>query len=173
MPSPPGGLQIRAKCGDDKCDMYNGENKCNCPEDCTGEETPCIDYFQDISDEKKESCCGKFKAIKIALYQKNRSIVPNSAPAVIKCMNCGDGRCDRGAYSENKCNCPEDCEERAPNLLKLECKRSGGKVVNITECNGQVNKGCALPNGETCYIETVKNGKCPAYFGPKVLCDKQ
>lgn len=31
---PPTGLNKCAKCGDNICDTPNGENKCNCPEDC-------------------------------------------------------------------------------------------------------------------------------------------
>lgn len=34
LPSPPTGLGICAKCGDGRCDINNGENKCNCKEDC-------------------------------------------------------------------------------------------------------------------------------------------
>jgi hypothetical protein len=109
LPPPPTGLSICANCGDGICDTYNGENKCNCSQDCSGNETPCVDYYQDITNPEKESCCKKFKAIKIALYQDDCSITPNSAPPVNKCLLCGDGRCDQGVYMENKCNCPEDC----------------------------------------------------------------
>jgi len=31
---PPGGLSICTKCGNNQCETYNSENKCNCPEDC-------------------------------------------------------------------------------------------------------------------------------------------
>ena len=34
LPPPPTGLGVCAKCGDGKCDINNGENKCNCKEDC-------------------------------------------------------------------------------------------------------------------------------------------
>ena len=34
LPPAPTGLGICAKCGDSKCDINNGENKCNCKEDC-------------------------------------------------------------------------------------------------------------------------------------------
>jgi hypothetical protein len=34
LPPPPTGLGICVQCGDDKCDINNGENKCNCKEDC-------------------------------------------------------------------------------------------------------------------------------------------
>jgi len=99
-----------SNCGNGICETQNNENKCNCSEDCKGEEAPCIDYFQNITDESKQVCCGKFKPLKIALYQNDCSIVPNSSPVEIKCMNCGDGHCDQGVYLENKCNCPEDCK---------------------------------------------------------------
>lgn len=34
LPSPPTGLSICSNCGNGTCDTFNGENKCNCPEDC-------------------------------------------------------------------------------------------------------------------------------------------
>jgi hypothetical protein len=34
LPPRPTGLSICAKCGNDTCDVDNGENKCNCEEDC-------------------------------------------------------------------------------------------------------------------------------------------
>ena len=34
LPPPPTGLGICVQCGDGKCDINNGENKCNCKEDC-------------------------------------------------------------------------------------------------------------------------------------------
>jgi len=34
LPPPPSGLSICTNCGDNKCDIHDGENKCNCPGDC-------------------------------------------------------------------------------------------------------------------------------------------
>jgi hypothetical protein len=34
LPPPPTGLNTCTACGDNKCDIKNGENKCNCEEDC-------------------------------------------------------------------------------------------------------------------------------------------
>lgn len=34
IPPPPTGLNICANCGNKICESNNGENKCNCPEDC-------------------------------------------------------------------------------------------------------------------------------------------
>ena len=31
---PPAGLSICSNCGNGICNAHNGENKCNCPEDC-------------------------------------------------------------------------------------------------------------------------------------------
>ncbi|PIU98649.1 hypothetical protein COS61_00235, partial [Candidatus Wolfebacteria bacterium CG03_land_8_20_14_0_80_40_12] len=104
-----GGLKICFNCGDNFCDTNYGEHKGNCPKDCMGKPV-CLLDFQDISNPEKEVCCKKLKAIKIALYQDDCSITPNSAPVRIVCMYCGDGRCDQGVYLENKCNCPEDCK---------------------------------------------------------------
>ncbi len=60
-----------------------------------------------------------------------------------------------------------------PNQKKVsECEKYGGKENNLTECNGEINKICALPNGETCYLENFRDGKCKGIFSPKVLCDK-
>lgn len=52
------------------------------------------------------------------------------------------------------------------------CEKNGGKVSDITECNGEINKICTFPDGQTCYIENIKGGKCEGIFSPKVLCGK-
>ncbi len=107
---PPGtGLQICSVCGDGFCDTYNIENKCNCPDDCTGEELHCVDYFQEITDLSRQACCLDYKPIKITYYDDDCSTSVNMAVRY-KCMKCGDGICDQGTYLENKCNCPEDCQ---------------------------------------------------------------
>ena len=111
IPPPPTGLSICAKCGDDICDTYNGENKCNCPEDCTGDEKHCIRNYQTVKINNSESCCPGLKAIKIAHYEDDCSVTPSTVGASrMACFKCGDGHCDEGVYLENKCNCPEDCK---------------------------------------------------------------
>lgn len=40
FPSVPTGLSICSKCGDGKCNISNGENKCICPEDCKYYQNP-------------------------------------------------------------------------------------------------------------------------------------
>jgi hypothetical protein len=104
-----GGLGICSFCGDNFCDTNYREDKKNCAKDCQ-DANACINYFQDIEHPEKEVCCKGSKAIKIAMYQQDCSITPNSPRSTLKCMHCGDGRCDQGAYLENKCNCPEDCK---------------------------------------------------------------
>ncbi|MCK5123358.1 MAG: hypothetical protein KAQ87_04415 [Candidatus Pacebacteria bacterium] len=37
LPAPPSGLSICSNCGDGNCNIDTGENKCNCPEDCSDE----------------------------------------------------------------------------------------------------------------------------------------
>ncbi|MBN1386421.1 hypothetical protein JW968_05615 [Candidatus Woesearchaeota archaeon] len=106
-----GGLSICAPCGNGVCNTEHEENKCNCPEDCTGEEKPCIRDYQTVDLDNSESCCPGLKAIKIAHYEKDCSVTPSTIGASrMACFKCGDGNCDGGVYLENDCNCPEDCK---------------------------------------------------------------
>jgi len=34
LPPPPTGLSVCSNCGNRICNIENGENKCNCPQDC-------------------------------------------------------------------------------------------------------------------------------------------
>ena len=113
LPPPPTGLSICTNCGDGLCNAYNGENKCNCQKDCTGENVVnCVGFHQDINEEK-ESCCPPLKPIKPYLYKlkegKDCFIVPENIAtnSITLCELCGNGTC---AHFENKCNCPEDCK---------------------------------------------------------------
>ncbi len=51
------------------------------------------------------------------------------------------------------------------------CAETGGTEDHLTECNGAVSKICTLPNGDTCYVENLTDGKCEGVFSPKILCD--
>lgn len=52
------------------------------------------------------------------------------------------------------------------------CEKSGGKITNITECDGVTkSQVCTFPNNISCYTENIIGGKCAGSFSPKVLCD--
>ncbi len=69
-----------------------------------------------------------------------------------------------------------------------ECQQAGGKLIEITECNGDKSDYCYFSDRIHCYADLVKDGQCQVEFsedwyqstgygmigpgsGPKVLCD--
>ncbi len=79
---------------------------------------------------------------------------------------CPDG------YQGNMLECIDSFKWCEPIQKVSECEKYGGKESNLTECNGEINKICTLPNSETCYLENFRDGKCEGIFSPKILCDK-
>jgi hypothetical protein len=116
-------------------------------------------------------------------YYKNLAKECESKSSYNCCMssvnNMADGNyqlapengCPNG-YQGNMLKCIDSFKWCEPVKEISLCEKNGGKVSDITECNGEVNKICDLPNGETCYLENLRNGKCEGIFSPKVLCDK-
>ncbi len=149
-----GGSFCTSKCGDNTCG--EGENKCNCPEDCTGDTD--IDFptdqdeIQPDSDMPEkcvgagelylgsgpESCCEGLKPL--ASYEiKEDGTCGNPLPGETICSSlCGNNVCDS---KENKCNCAEDCDvpmidTDLKGTLKIESSEC--KLVTITDENGAV-----------------------------------
>lgn len=63
-----------------------------------------------------------------------------------------------------------------------ECTRAGGKISQITECDGSQSDWCEISEQEQCYADQVKEGRCAqgeydeelggiVGITPKVLCD--
>ena len=92
-------------CGNGVCDTKLGENKCNCPNDCTGSEKPCVEYYQ--VPEEDDICCDGMKPTEIGAFNEDCSKNPALTYKTV-CLYCGNGFCDE--KTEDKCNCPEDCE---------------------------------------------------------------
>lgn len=92
----------------------------NCPYDrdciCGAIPTavPCTPEGQSMAVYPGNSCCPGLEAISTAQPDNNGNC-PEYPPlgASICVKNCGDGQCTLG---ENKCNCPEDCQEELPTL---------------------------------------------------------
>lgn len=103
---PPGGLAVCSDCGNGACDLGNGENKCNCPEDCVGsiESSSCVKEGEKIFGEapEKQECCAGLKVISPLDENGDRLFYD-----IAYCAKCGDGKCKN---PENKYNCAEDCK---------------------------------------------------------------
>ena len=100
-----GDIYTCSDCGNGVCETEYHENVCSCPEDCTGEEKPCIQDFQSINVDEGEVCCYGLVPRKAGYFDENCGW-EETAVSTIRCLACGDNYC---ATAENKCNCPEDC----------------------------------------------------------------
>ncbi|MFH1240029.1 MAG: hypothetical protein V1672_02325 [Candidatus Diapherotrites archaeon] len=101
-----GDISTCSDCGNGICESENQENNCTCPEDCTGEEKPCIQDFQPINVDEGEVCCHGLVPRKAGYFDENCGW-EETATSKVRCLACGNNYCDN--YTENKCNCPEDC----------------------------------------------------------------
>ena len=57
-----------------------------------------------------------------------------------------------------------------------ECKKAGGKIVMVKECDSSESAWCKISEKEQCYADQVKDGKCVVSMkkiSPRVLCDKE
>jgi len=137
---------VCTKCGNGECG--EGENECNCPEDCEecrDEEYGCTLEFL--------PCCNGLKEVPLA-FEENGQCIAASCGSI--CRPCGNGICDE---NENKCNCPEDCEEK--------CVGEGGIVKSPFEgiekvcCEGLHEIGSGYRNAVAyCTSEVCGDGKC-------------
>ena len=117
------------------------------------------DYYKNLAKEceskQSYSCC---IASVNSMAARNYQLTPETG--------CPEG------YQPNGLECIDSFSWCQPIQKVSECEKSGGKENNLTECNGEINKICTLPNGETCYLENFRNGRCEGIFTPKVVCDK-
>lgn len=72
-PPPPGGLNICSDCGNGKCEADNGENKCDCPEDCSTDKLN-LTKTETVKILEKEICENKENPIP-AIYKKGEVYV--------------------------------------------------------------------------------------------------
>ena len=133
-----------------------GTDQCDDEDDCTIDEcvdghcvsTPNLELCPECyaegeefeSEESQGMCCGDLVPVSACLedpldcdgycWPPYECVCPNCFCWV--CTMCGDGECGTG---ENGCNCPDDCEEEAPNF----CLQEGGTCMNPVQETGD---GC-------------------------------
>lgn len=101
------------RCGDGVCDTLGGENRDNCPRDCSTIKPVCGDGICQ-SNETADSCpadCagmrGRYCGNGICDFGEDHNNCPDDCP-VLSAV-CGDGRCEPGETAET---CPSDCKHR-------------------------------------------------------------
>lgn len=143
-----GGWPVCRLCGNGVCD--EGENICNCPQDCGNETQFCIGEGKigHAIPPPPQVCCSGLTQISNARPETGAGscIAPNDGSFI--CSKCGDKICGGG---ENSCNCPADC------------RTSSSPVENLPYC------GNGICNNMTCMAigcpsaETAQN--CPQDCG--------
>jgi hypothetical protein len=114
------------KCLSDKSDNYfsiASEEKCRDENyRCTIEDIPC---------------CAGLKAVSLCNEGSSGSCICANCGSI--CRPCGNGVCDK---NENRCNCPEDCEEKSLTLTSPNGgeKWTEGKTYNITWTSTGIDK---------------------------------
>ncbi len=100
------GICVTTKCGDTKCEGY--EDKCNCPQDCSGSVIPgtCVAEGKVIYPDGSACCSGLTKITGQNVGYDGVTCVDVYSSGMGFCSKCGDGKCEN---PENKCNCPIDC----------------------------------------------------------------
>jgi hypothetical protein len=98
------GASVCAKCGNGVCG--EGENRCNCPQDCQPQP---VSYCGDGQCDSGESC----------------SSCPQDCGTCQVQSYCGDGRCSSGEYCSN---CPSDCGSCSTAPVRIyTCEERGGE----------------------------------------------
>ncbi len=70
-------------------------------------------------------------------------------------------------------NTPQKEQEKQTEK-KSECKKAGGTLVPLKECDGSINELCIISGKERCYADQIENGKCPkGEFKSRVVCDTE
>lgn len=157
---------VCAKCGDGKCGI--GENKCNCPSDCSA---ACAEEGEGVFDSPgmgPVKCCDVDAGIKPSTrIDTNYNICsdPDRSGSKGICSKswaktCGNGVCDSG---EDKCNCLQDCPPP-------ECANDGEQVY-YRSIDGPVR--CCNANSGIKYDHRLEDGACTAVsgqFSPVGVC---
>ena len=139
-------------CGDGVCG--EGENECNCAEDCSLVDPECATEGEGFEGFETEGvCCDGLVAIQASEVVDGECRAPR-CPCYV-CAACGDGVCGEG---ENECNCAEDCE-RPP---VPECVAEGGGFESFTPdgmcCEGLTAVSAAVETSSGC-----SSPRCPCY----------
>jgi hypothetical protein len=120
-----------------------------------------------------KNCCEGLIGVAINNVPLPSGLCPSVLPSYgtqFYCIKCGDGICGE---KENKCNCPEDCNEsgeikNCPDSSSVECE--GGKVVldEVADENGCFNFKCIkeLSNGQPAEIKITPG------FASEVVSEK-
>lgn len=125
---------ICVNCGDNKCDTANGENECNCSQDCTQTGNGC--------EQAGGSCQNSRLPCKPGTVQDNS--LSCGSPAKICCKPSGSGGC--------KVDC--DCTQG------LLCAPGTGRcVAGIVPAYCCDKSGC--PSGKACTDSSGAKGVCP------------
>ena len=149
---------VCAKCGDGKCGI--GENKCNCPSDCSA---ACAEEGEGVFDNPgmgPVKCCDVDAGIKpLTRIDTTYNICsdPDRSGSKGICSKswaktCGNGVCDSG---EDKCNCLKDCPPP-------DCAKDGEQVY-LRSIDGPV-RCCSVDSGIK-YDHRLENGACTAVSG--------
>ena len=157
---------VCAKCGDGKCGI--GENKCNCPSDCSAGCAPEGEAVFDNPGMGPVKCCDVDAGIKPSTRidtTYNICSDPDRSGSRGICSvswakTCGNGVCDPG---EDKCNCLQDCSPP-------ECAKDGEQVY-MRSIDGPVR--CCNANSGIKYDHRLENGACTAVsgqFSPVGVC---
>jgi len=141
--------QCQVKCGDAQCGA--GEDKCNCPQDCSGGCAGC--------------CSGTTCNTGIADAQcgKNGGTCQNCTADEESCVNqeckcaCGDGMC---CDTETCCTCSSDCGSCCGNG-QCDCGETYQTCPADCESPGQCNPSCD-PALEECVAVTTGGWACTA-----------
>ncbi|MBR9702361.1 hypothetical protein GOV13_05570 [Candidatus Pacearchaeota archaeon] len=153
---------ICIRCGNGKCE--EGENGCNCPEDCREEckkhgEVP---IYTAPGDDMGTQCC---EGLKHRLQKEwfigdcvNTFEKYGVGGYAGLCLACGDDECD--LEYETVCNCPEDCS-----LSDVECElislRKGGKYCSYNkEWEKQKEASTECENNFECKSNVCISGEC-------------
>jgi hypothetical protein len=157
---------VCAKCGDGKCGI--GENKCNCPSDCSAACAPEGEAVFDNPGMGPLKCCDANAGIKPSTHidtTYNICSDPDRSGSKGICSvswakTCGNGVCDSG---EDKCNCLQDCPPP-------ECAKDGEQVY-MRSIDGPVS--CCSDDSGIKYDHRLENGACTAVsgqFSPVGVC---
>jgi len=160
------GGSICAKCGDGRCGT--GENKCNCPSDCSRSCASEGESVFDVPVMGPAKCCDAAAGVNpLIRINKTYNICSNPDSSGSKgicskswAQTCGNGVCDS---IEDKCNCLQDCPPS-------ECAGDGEQVYNrpidgpVRCCSADSGiKYDHRPDGEAC---TAVSGQ----FSPVGVC---
>jgi len=119
--------------------------------------------YVDTSIKDSFECCSELVKVPVngPVDINCEPIIPDNSPGYEpgwNCLACGDNICN-DKY-ENKCNCPEDCEDCIPTGESAD-EYSFGKYIGPKQC---CNGLSSIP------VKTFVNGKCLVEFDISTIC---